>query len=246
MDGTFVKEIAERVAVPAHTAGGLTIVPAGWTLHDEHAYVRPGPAAEALAVYSLGALREYVKANRDALDVSKLVVHVVSPQIVRLVGPIQERARTREVYVQATAQNLTDGFLGKFMAIDEFLVGLQTRFIVEEVAAAVLKLLGNVKHETVKTSADDGITQTVSAKAGVVLLADAVVPNPVVLVPYRTFREVTQPNSIFVLRVNQGRPGGLPEVGLFEADGGAWRLIALDRVHDWLTTELPDTVAVLA
>lgn len=246
MDGSFIKEIADRLAVPAQTAGGLTIVPQGWTLHDEHAHVKPGPTADALAVYSLGAVRDYVMANRDALDLSKVVAHVVSPQIVRLVGPIQERARNREVYVTASAVNLTDTFLGKFMPIDEFIVGLQTRFIVESVAANVLKLIGNIKHEMVKTSADDGITQTVSAKAGVVLQADAAVPNPITLVPYRTFREVTQPNSLFVLRVNSGRVGGLPEVGLFEADGGAWRLIAVDRVRDWLKLELPDTVAVLA
>lgn len=244
MDGAAIKAIIDEAKVPDVVEGLLT-VPVGWTVYDPAALVKPGPTAEALAVYSLGALRDYLVANRDALDVSKLVVHVVSPQIVRLVGPIQERARNREVYVNATAINLTDSFLGKFMAIDEFSVGLQTRFIVEQVAASVLKLIGNIKHEMVKTSADDGFTQTVSAKAGVVLQADAAVPNPITLVPYRTFREVMQPNSLFVLRVNSGRVGGLPEVGLFEADGGAWRLIAVDRVRDWLKLELPDTVAVL-
>lgn len=245
MDGAAVKAILDEGKAPEVVEGFLT-VPNGWTVYDPAALVKPGPTVEALAVYSLGALVEYVKANRDALDLSKLVVHVVSPQIVRLVGPIQERARNREAYVNATALNLTDNFLGKFMAIDEFIIGLQTRFIVEQVAASVLKLIGNIKHEMVKTSADDGITQTVSAKAGVVLQADAAVPNPITLVPFRTFREVTQPNSLFVLRVNSGRVGGLPEVGLFEADGGAWRLIAVDRVRDWLIEELPDTVAVLA
>ena len=49
-----------------------------------------------------------------------------------------------------------------------------------------------------------------------------------------------------VLRVNQGKSGGLPEVGLFEADGGAWKLTVVDRVRDWLTEKLPSEVAVLA
>lgn len=246
MNGDAVKELAQRLRGPQEIGNGFLTAPNDWKLVDPFALIAPGPTADPLAVYSLGALREYVKVNRDTLDLGTLVVHVVSPQIVRLSGPLQARARNRESYVQATALNLTDGFLGKFMAIDDFIVGLLTRFADSNDRAAVLKLFGNVKHETVKTSQDDGVTQTVSAKTGVVLAADVAVPNPITLVPYRTFREVTQPSSLFVLRVNAGRPGGLPEVGIFEADGGAWRLTAVDRVRDWLTEALPDTVAVLA
>jgi hypothetical protein len=244
MDGTFVKAIADEVRSPGMVEGLLT-VPSGWNVYDPQSLAKPGPTAEALAIYSLGALRDYVKANRDALDLSKLVVHVVSPQLVRLVGPIQEHARNREAYVQANATNLTDNFLGKFMPTDEFVVGLQTRFVSSPDLIAVLKLFGNVKHESVRTSSDGGITQTVTAKAGVVLSNEVPVPNPVSFVPFRTFREVLQPASLFALRVNANSVGVL-SVGIFEADGGAWRLTAVDRVRDWLTTELPDTIAVLA
>lgn len=250
MNGDAVKELATQFRKPYVIGDDPTdrviAAPNDWKLVDPISLVVAGPTAEPLAVYSLGALRDYTTLNRDVLELGTLVAHVVSPQIVRLSGPLQARARNRESYVQATALNLTDTFLGKFMAIDDFIVGLLTRFADGNDRAAVLKLFGNVKHETVKTSQDDGITQIVSAKMGVVLAADAAVPNPITLVPYRTFREVTQPSSLFVLRVNAGRPGGLPEVGLFEADGGAWRLTAVDRVRDWLTEALPADVAVLA
>lgn len=244
MNGEAVKELAERFRQPMEI-GDVIAVPAGWGLHDPESLIKPGPTPDALKVYSLGALRDYLKNNRDGLPLDKLVVHVVSPQIVRLLGPIQERARNREAYVEATATNLTDNFLGTFMAHETFIVGLQTRFIVDENCRAVLKLIGNIKSEKVATSADDGYTQTVSAKAGVVLQTEASVPNPVGLTPFRTFREVRQPSSLFVLRAKQGHAGGLPEVGLFEADGGAWRLDAVEAVYGWLKHELPDTVAVL-
>jgi len=64
--------------------------------------------------------------------------------------------------------------------------------------------------------------------------------------PFRTFREVLQPASPFVLRVQAGAQGGLPTVGLFEADGGAWRLSAVEGIRGWLAHELPDSIAVLA
>lgn len=244
MDGDAVKELAARFREPREI-NGFIVRPHDWVMDDPVARIAPGPAAEALAVYTLGALRDYLTANRDALDVARLVVHVVSPQLVRLVGPIQARARNREAYVQAQAANLTDNFLGKFMAIDEFIVGLQTRFADEGARADVLRLFGNVKHEGVKTLSDDGVTQTVTAKAGVVLANDVAVPNPVTLTPYRTFREVLQPASPFALRVNGSASGAL-SVGLFEADGGAWRITAVERIRGWLAAELPDTVAVLA
>ena len=46
--------------------------------------------------------------------------------------------------------------------------------------------------------------------------------KPIVkLSPYRTFREVEQPQSEFLLRVRLSQ-NDAPTVALFEADGGAW------------------------
>lgn len=245
MDGDAVKELAFRFRGPQEI-GGFIVRPNDWHVDDPGALTKPGPTPDALAVYSLGAIRDYVLANRDALDLGLIVAHAVSPQIVRLIGPLQPRAKNREAYVQATALNLTDGFLGKYMPIEEFIIGMQTRFAASDDRTTVLRLLGNVKHETVKTAIDDGITQVVQARAGVALVSDVAVPNSVTLTPFRTFREIIQPPSLFVLRVQGDRAGGLPNVGLFEADGGAWRLDAVGRIHDWLRDELPTTVAILA
>lgn len=70
-------------------------------------------------------------------------------------------------------------------------------------------------------------------------------PNPVYLAPYRTFREVTQPLSPFVLRMKQGREGGLPTVALFEADGGKWKLDAIAFIRDFLREKI-ETVPIIA
>ena len=39
--------------------------------------------------------------------------------------------------------------------------------------------------------------------------------------PYRTFKEIDQPESQFLLRLNENG-----NIGLFEADGGMWKLEA--------------------
>ena len=51
--------------------------------------------------------------------------------------------------------------------------------------------------------------------------------------------------SKFVLRVSDKR--GDPELALFEADGGAWKLEAMRLIKEWLDVELDGTnVIVLA
>jgi len=73
------------------------------------------------------------------------------------------------------------------------------------------------------------------------------VPNPVTLLPYRTFNEIAQPPGRFVLRMKSGVASGQrPAVALFEADGGAWQLEAIRRIRDWLRMNVPEEVAVIA
>ena len=245
MNGEAIQELASRLQKPQEH-GEFICVPPGWMAVDPAGLVKAGPRAETLGVYTLGALRDYVILNRDRLDLATLVVHVVGPQLVTLSSRLDDRSRTRETYVHAQAHSLTDGFLGKYQAIEEFIVGLQSRFVESDARAQVLRLFGTVKQGAERTAIDDGITQTVTAKAGAVLASEVAVPNPVTLSPWRTFREVTQPQSAFVLRVQGGSAHAMPSVGLFEADGGAWRLVAIDRVCDWLTEALPKGIAILA
>lgn len=244
MDGEAVKELAERFREP-QKIGDLIVAPDDWRVHDPAEHVKPAPAAKAFPVATLGAVRDYLVANRDDLPLNKIVVHVEGPNRVTVGGPLRERSRDRELYVTATAQDLTDGFLSKWMDLEEFIIGLQCRFCDADDRAQLLRLLSNVSGETVKTSLDDGVSQVLEARLGVVLKGDTAVRNPVQLTPYRTFRDLTmQPSSLYVLRVKAGN--GLPQVSLMEADGGAWKLTTISRVRDWLVEALPEGIAVLA
>ena len=59
---------------------------------------------------------------------------------------------------------------------------------------------------------------------------DVVVPNPVKLIPYRTFQEVEQPSSLYVFRIKDD--GGEPMFKLVEADNGLWKNAAMKKVKD--------------
>lgn len=245
MNGEAINNLVALTSHP-QMVDGFLVRPEDWVVEDPAALIKPGPTAEPLTVSTLGAVRDYLTANKDTLDLAHLVVHVVSPTRVDVLGPLDARARQREAYLTATVSDLLHTFLGTFMALSDFLVGLQVRFVDGDDRAKVLGLLSTVKDETVKTALDDGMTQVVEARAGVALVRDVPVPNPVTLTGFRTFRDVVHPSSLFILRVQAGKPGGLPTVALFEADGGAWQLQAIARVRDWLKEALPKDVAILA
>ena len=55
--------------------------------------------------------------------------------------------------------------------------------------------------------------------------------------PYRTFTEVEQPESEFILRLDdEGR------VGIIEADGGAWKMTAKANIAAYFETTLAEEV----
>lgn len=86
-------------------------------------------------------------------------------------------------------------------------------------------------------SINQSISQEVSVRTGAVLKEQQTVQPIVRLQPYRTFLEVEQPASDFLLRLDkEGHPA------LYEADGGAWKLEAKRSIAAYLGEQLADLV----
>lgn len=97
----------------------------------------------------------------------------------------------------------------------------------------VLDFASHLKIEKGAEVQDNGISQMATVRDGVASLAKAKTPNPVTLRPYRTFNEVEQPASQFIFRINK-----LANLALFEADGGKWKLEAVESIANYLKNEL--------
>ena len=69
--------------------------------------------------------------------------------------------------------------------------------------------------------------------------------KPIVkLAPYRTFREIEQPEIEVLLRTRIDS-NNVPSVALFEADGGAWRITAMKRIAEYISKVCGD-IQILA
>ncbi|QOY37066.1 hypothetical protein AWH56_005340 [Anaerobacillus isosaccharinicus] len=201
----------------------------GQAYSDKRLYLMTEPTAEPITIHSLSGLVEYLKSEYEWDE--RLMVHVVSPTEVRVFDALNGN-KGRNQYIQTTALLPSFNF-GNFHDVESFNIKLQSCFVNNDDRSTMLKVVGNIKEEAVNTIGDDGVSQSVVAKTGVATVGNVVVPNPVLLAPYRTFIEVKQPESEFIFRMKTG-----PTCALFEADGGAWKIEAMNNIKMYLQSEL--------
>jgi len=208
----------------------------GETYSDKHLNrICYNPKAEAIHLTTLSSLVEYIKSGVDTMK-GKMFVHVVSPTQVNLYSQLDDE-RGRE-YVATVAAKVPSFDFDKFLDREKFNIALQSKFIENPDRALLLQFAGTVESGSVTEYSDDGVTQKATVKTGIANKQDAIVPNPVTLMPYRTFIEVEQPESTFVFRMEEDKYSGGVNCGIFEADGGAWENEAMQNIKAYLMREL--------
>lgn len=240
MEGEAVKRIldaAKQPLVMQVNGAEVLAVPSGWS--QERAVLPP--IAESLGLQTLNGVADYLKANRDGLALEEQLI-VISPTDVVVVQVVDDTKR-RTVWVGARVLPFDSGRWERYQPVEDFIVGMQSQFVQSSERDDLLQFISSVREESVRQSDDDGFSQEVTTARGVAIKGRDKVPSPVALRPWRTFREVEQPVTKFVVRVKAGGDG--PLVALFAADGGSWKLDAAESIHAWLLEHVPAEVAIL-
>lgn len=208
--------------------------------------------AEPLEVHTLSAVLDYLTSgaddNIDQTDINRrFVLHVKDYDHVVLTRELDGDRRREELLV---AKDDTSCYpFGRFLCVEDFIIGMQSYFVQDETVSALVKLVSNVTDGRSVQQADDGLTQSVTAKTGVVTQGKVDVPNPVLLRPLCTFSEIPQPERRFVFRLRSGKEDGVL-AALFAADANAWKHEATLSIRDYFANELPeelrDDVIILA
>ena len=195
------------------------------------------PTVDTITIHTLTGLVDLLKVNVDALRADEWVLCIDDHLNVRLLQRSTDAYGRRSHLIHAV---LRDGEIfpfGKFVSREEFVIGLQSRFVPDANVDEVLRLASSLESSVVALSEDDGISQKTTVKQGIALKEQVTVKGRVRLRPYRTFREVVQPQSEFIFRLRSSPDGGVPSCALFEADGGTWRLDAVLEIKTWLEAQ---------
>ena len=192
--------------------------------------------AEPIKATTLTSLVDYIKESREELR-ERMIIQVVSATKVLLYsGLLPERDRETLFEVNALLPSFE---YGREYEQEAFRVSMQSCFAPGGDREPVMVLASNIVNTQQAEYSDDGITQQAVIKTGITTKEKELVPNPVNLIPYRTFLEVDQPASDFIFRIAEGR-GGAPTFKLVAADGGLWKSQAVDNVKAYLTERLAD------
>jgi hypothetical protein len=200
----------------------------GRTFTDQKIYPVLEPEAQNLNVHTLTGLVDYY----DTMTEHGMMFHVKDYDSVSIVSSLFGANKQRETFITATAYELKHR-LNVHIPVDEFIVYLQSMFVQDETTANIMKIVGNLSQGVEQNVADDGVTQRVTAKAGVTRVHVVDLPNPVTLRPFRTFADIEQPESKFILRIKADGDRG-PQCALYEADGGAWKNKAIATIKRYL------------
>lgn len=201
------------------------------------------PLAAPLEVASLTGLIEYINNGIDGDARGDLFVAVESPNLVRVYGLLDHIEGRRFVPIAAKADT-PDLSFDRYIRKEDFTTILQSRFVENDEQEVLLRRLGTLVASEEVGQEDDGVSQRVTMQVGI-KRTEETIDNPVMLRPFRTFTEVDQPASPFIVRIKKDDVNGIL-VGLFEADGGAWRNAARRSIQEYIADGISDAIPVLA
>ena len=204
-----------------------------WSDHRLEMVEAPIYRREEVEFGSLDAIVRMVKAEIKDYDVPVFIRVADHKNVDVFTRPDVKEKRTWPYSATCKDVEFKEGWRGQQEAIIE----LRSRFLPTDDSEYLLKLIARINNEQGVQSNDNGVSQTVVAKQGVSLMSTEVVKPRLNLKPFRTFREVVQPESEFILRLDKdGR------IGLFEADGGIWRIEAKDNIKGYFEKALKEEI----
>lgn len=146
--------------------------------------------------------------------------------------PYADFRMSREYLYTANATDVPGWGDKVSLPFEEAIIALRTRFQHTNDTEYALKLLSDITTGSKVTFNDNGVATSVVTKRGIDLQSNATIRPIISLRPYRTFQEVEQPTSEFLIRINERN------ITFIEADGGMWKLAARKTVKQYLDQAL--------
>lgn len=198
--------------------------------------------AKTLELHSLDAL---VKMIRSEVADKPIYITIPTHLSVRTFFQPGEQIRNMRFHPYEVEATDVPGWEDRTqLSFEEAMISLRTRFEATPDTEYALKLLSEITTGAKITFNDNGVATTVVTKKGIDLQSNQTIRPIVVLRPYRTFQEVEQPASEFLIRINDRG------ISFIAADGGMWKLKARETVKKYfeeaLESEIRDGKVVVA
>lgn len=186
-----------------------------------------------LTVNSMQALADYIEYGCEGIAKTELFIHVVSPERIELYQKVTDE-KIRPCLMSVIIDPEFESFrFGRYMESEDFTIGLQSLFEASnDLPKALVKASSICAQVAIKKDDKHGATN-MSVSNEIKSGDDEIVFN---LRPYRTFREIKQPLSTFVFRIDAKSL----DCKLVGSCGGSWRIKARDEIKKWLSDKIKE------
>ena len=236
----MLKEAIQHIQDTANKPAVREIDGTTYIIGREGGYTQVKPELEhpeELALSSLDALVKLVKNEGVEWDAPLYITIPTHLKVVCFGQPRLELRCARVFYYQANATDVPGWQSDVKLGFEEMQIALRTRFQETPDAAYAMKLLSDITTGGKITFNDNGVATSVVTQKGVALQANEAIRPIVKLKPYRTFQEVAQPESPFLIRVSERG------ISFTEADGGMWKLKARETIKAFLEERLQQEIS---
>lgn len=190
-----------------------------------------------IVVTTLTGLVDLMEAAATSFDAKQVMIHVASETEVRLKAKSPDDHKIYVRFAKAERPQSNDFVFGQYMRQEDFVIALRSLFVQTPELDDLVGVAGNLAAKSELKQEDDGFTQSATMKSGVHMLQEKVIKPRVTLKPFRTFLEAEQPNTEAIFRIKDGGATGIT-CALFAADGGNWKLNAIQNVKTWISNRL--------
>lgn len=192
---------------------------------------------DILPLSSLDAMVKMVKTEAQRFTDDPLYITIPNHFTVQcFTQPDPKKRFFRQFFYEANATDVPGWAEKNTLGFEEAQIALRTRFQETPDTIYAMKLLSDISLGAKVIYNDNGIATTITSQKGVALQTNEQIRPLVRLRPYRTFQEIEQPESIFLIRVNDRG------ISFIEADGGMWKLAARETIKKFLEENLPDEI----
>lgn len=189
---------------------------------------------QEIKLNSLDSIVHLIKSEIDKIAESPVYIEIESHKSVNVFTGFSDDFR--RVYLYKAVSD-TPKFEFGWKDYESAMIAFRSQFAQEKGTEYLLDILSRITSENNVTSDDNGVTQTVEVRKGISLAAKGKIKPRVSLRPYRTFLEIEQPESEFLVRLDEDK-----RIGLFEADGGMWTIEAKQKIKAYFMVELSELV----
>lgn len=209
----------------------------------ENLYLVVPPVCEEIRVRTLLGLVEYAN-SAVKVPFDQLIFHIMGPHVVRLIGRLHPKFRSREVFCVAGYENPDAFNFGQWLDQEAFLLALATGFRDNEAKSAVMQTVGNMNDDLLRNYSDDGFTQSITVRKGL-RSAEKKIKNPFCLAPNRIWPELrSQPIVNCTLRFTKNSSEQIL-VGLWEEAGDQWILEAIYLIKEYLLEQTDNGATII-